>query len=406
MLFKQLQHRSVQTILVIGFYAAFAQFLPDTAHRSFYTISIFIKDLLLWMMPVTVFVFIAHTISSFERKAPIFILTLVLFEAMSNFLSVWYAMGSGFLVSTQFSGFEIIKLDSEFSVLWRLPFVKPSWWGADKGSFAGLLLGCYIALSPSAYLKPILEILRSVMEFILTKVFARFIPLFVLGFIAQIYKTGMLDHMIAHYSILIVYLVGFISLYITLIFAVGANFNPKVMVQHIKNLLPAGGISLTSGCSLSTMPWTIKGASMNLENPALARAIIPATTNIQQIGDCITNAFLCFLIYKHFNGYAPDIKTLVIFSGVFVAARFATAAVLGGAIFIMIPIYQTYLGFNDEMVAIILAMNVILDPIVTSSNVMANGGLARVFEKVWTTVYPQTSITVNKTRAASPNYRQ
>jgi Na+/H+-dicarboxylate symporter len=179
------------------------------------------------------------------------------------------------------------------------------------------------------------------------------------------------------------------------------------MVQHIKNLLPAGGISLTSGCSLSTMPWTIKGASMNLENPALARAIIPATTNIQQIGDCITNAFLCFLIYKHFNGYAPDIKTLVIFSGVFVAARFATAAVLGGAIFIMIPIYQTYLGFNDEMVAIILAMNVILDPIVTSSNVMANGGLARVFEKVWTTVYPQTSITkVNKPRAASPNYRQ
>jgi Na+/H+-dicarboxylate symporter len=138
-----------------------------------------------------------------------------------------------------------------------------------------------------------------------------------------------------------------------------------------------------------------------LEDPTLARAIIPATTNIQQIGDCITNAFLCFLIYKNFYGVAPDISTLLMFSVVFVLARFATAAVLGGAIFIMLPIYQSYLNFNDEMVGIILTLNAILDPIVTSSNVMANGGLARVFEKVWTTVYPKTSITkVSKTRPA------
>ena len=56
---------------------------------------------------------------------------------------------------------------------------------------------------------------------------------------------------------------------------------------------------------------------------------------------------------------------------------------LGGAIFVMLPIYQHYLNFNDEMIAIILAMNVILDPIVTSSNVMANGGLAKIFENIW-----------------------
>ncbi len=401
MLFQQLQHRSVQTILIIAVYTISAQFLPDIAHRSFYTISIFIRDVLLWMLPFTVFVFISHTISSFERKAPIFILTLVLFEVCSNFLSVWYGLGAGFVVSAQFDSVDVVNLDSNFSALWRLPFYKPAWWGADKGSFAGLILGCYVALSPSAYLKPILEILRSIMEFILTKIFARFIPLFVLGFIAQIYKTGMLENMIAHYSILIIYLTGFVALYLLMIFAVGASFNLKLMVQHIKNLLPAGGISLTSGCSLSTMPWTIKGVAQNLENPALARAIIPATTNIQQIGDCIMQAFVCFMIYKNFYGHTPEISTLLVFSMVFVMARFATAAVLGGAIFIMIPIYQSYLNFSDEMVAVLLALNAILDPIVTSGNVMANGGLARIFEKVWTRIYPESAVTsVAKAKAA------
>ena len=35
------------------------------------------------------------------------------------------------------------------------------------------------------------------------------------------------------------------------------------------------------------------------------------------------------------------------------------------------------------MIAIILALNVVLDPIVTSCNVVANGALCRVFEVVW-----------------------
>ncbi len=137
---------------------------------------------------------------------------------------------------------------------------------------------------------------------------------------------------------------------------------------------------------MSTMPWTIEGSAKNLKNPLLATAIIPATTNIQQIGDCLAQTFLCFMIYRHFYGHNPDLMTWIIFSNVFVLARFATAAVLGGAIFIMLPIYENYLNFNPEMIAIILALNLVLDPLITSCNVMANGALCRVFEKVWTFV--------------------
>ena len=49
----------------------------------------------------------------------------------------------------------------------------------------------------------------------------------------------------------------------------------------------------------------------------------------------------------------------------------------------MLPIYESYLGFTPEMIAIILAVNVILDPLVTCTNVVANGALCRVFERVW-----------------------
>jgi Na+/H+-dicarboxylate symporter len=221
------------------------------------------------------------------------------------------------------------------------------------------------------------------MQSLLTKGFARLIPLFVLGFAAQMTNTGLLSQVVETYTMLLLALVGFIALYLSVLFFLSAGGSLSKTFSHIKSLLPAGGLALTSGCSLSTMPWTIAGASKNMNDPELAKAVIPATTNIQQVGDAIANAFFCFLIYTHFFGKTPDPMLWLTFSIVFMLARFATAAMLGGAIFVMLPIYESYLHFNGEMIALVLALNVVFDPIVTSSNVMANGALCRVFERVW-----------------------
>jgi len=363
---------------------------------------ILIKDILIWIMPLTVAVFIAHSVSSFERKAPLFILTLIVFEAFSNFSSVWYAFFCAQFAADQMPSIGISKLSSEFTAIWRLPFNKPSWWSAEKGAVVGLILGCINAFTKHPLLTQALVRGKGMIEWVLTRVFARMIPLFILGFAVQMYQTNLLNHIFAHYALLVIWLVLFLFIYLFVLFALGAGYSLNAIFKNIQNLLPAGGISLTSGCSLSTMPWTIEGASKNLQNPKLAQAIIPSTTNIQQIGDCIANAFLCFLIYRHFYGVNPDLVTWLSFSFVFVLARFATAAVLGGAIFIMLPLYESYLGFNGDMIAIILALNVFLDPIITSCNVVANGALCRVFERVWmriqVVVYGNSQEVVETTR--------
>jgi hypothetical protein len=381
-----LKQRNVQTILVLTAYVLLEPFLPSIAHQAFYTVSLFIKDLLIWNLPLVVAFFIAFTVSSFERRAPLFILTLVVFETLSNLSSVWYAYGTATLVADHLPLIKATALESHFEPLWRLPLLRPDWWSAEKGALVGLVLGCVSAFAKGSLLKQFLDQGKSFAEWLLTKIFARLIPVFVLGFVAYMVQTKLLDHVLAHYAVLTMCLTLFLLLYITFLFALGAGRPLRRVFSNIKNLLPAGAMALTSSCSMSTMPWTIEGAAKNLKDPLLAKAIIPATTNIQQIGDCLAQTFLCFMIYRHFYGHNPDLMTWFLFSNVFVLARFATAAVLGGAIFIMLPIYENYLNFNPEMIAIILALNVVLDPLITSCNVMANGALCRVFEKVWTSV--------------------
>ena len=67
-----IRHRSVQILFILAIYLMIASFLPMQVHRSFYTVSVLIKDLLLWMLPLMVGFFIAHAISSFEKRAPLF----------------------------------------------------------------------------------------------------------------------------------------------------------------------------------------------------------------------------------------------------------------------------------------------------------------------------------------------
>lgn len=381
-----IRHRSVQILLILTIYLMAASFLPMAVHQGFYTISVLIKDLLLWILPLTVGFFIAHAISSFEKRASLFIFLLFLFEAISNTASVWYSYGCAHLAASYLPAIEARSLEDVFSPLWRFPWIKPTWWSADKGTFAGIALGL-LSSSKLPGLRAIISKGKGIAELILTRFFSRLIPLFILGFVARMYKTQLLNQMFVHYADLLLWLFLFLAVYLAFLFLLGSGFSISRFFNHVKNLMPAGGVAFSSGCSLSTMPWTIEGASKNMQNPDLAKAVIPATTNIQQIGDCIANTFFCFLIYQQFNGVPPTFSVWLSFSIVFVLARFATAAVLGGAIFVMLPIYESYLGFTPEMIVMILAFNVILDPVITSTNVVANGALCRVFERAWMWVF-------------------
>lgn len=388
------RHRSLQVILIVALYLIAAPLLPFPIHQTFYTISLLIKDLLLWLLPITVGFFIAHAIFSFEKRAPLFIIVLFLFEAVSNSMSVWYAYGCGHVAAFHLPSIETHSLTDTFEPLWRLSLFKPAWWSADKGTFAGIVIGI-LASFKLPFLQKTVVRGKKIAEQVLTRFFSRLIPVFILGFVARMYQTQILSQMLVHYADLLLWLVFFLAAYISFLFFLSSGRSLKTFTAHVRNLLPAAGVAFSSGCSLSTMPWTIEGASKNLQNPDLAKAVIPATTNIQQIGDCIANTFLCFLIYRVFNGQNPDLSVWIPFSFVFVLARFATAAVLGGAIFIMLPIYESYLGFDAEMIALILAFNVILDPLITCTNVIANGALCRVFEKTWRLLIKQPLITEN-----------
>jgi Na+/H+-dicarboxylate symporter len=364
-------NRAFQILFVCTLYFLLLPLLPEQTPEFLYTVSLAIKDVLLWFLPITVFFFLGYTIASYEKKAPLFLLLLFCFEGISNSCCVWssYLWGLSFFPS--FTSIEPISVADSLSPLWKIPIMRPSWWAANKGSFLGIAIGL-LPFTKSYFSKG-----KALSEIVLTKFFSKLIPIFILGFVAKMHKTQLLSQVFFQTTEVLLYLFILIIVYLTLLFYIGPG------LKGIPNLFPAAGIAFSSGCSLSTMPWTIEGTSKNLKNKNFAEAVIPATTNIQQVGDCLANTFLCFVIYTQHFGHFPSIATWAAFSVTFVLARYATAAILGGACFLMLPIYESYLHFTPEMLAIIVTLNVVLDPFITVTNVLGNSALCSLFEKLW-----------------------
>lgn len=381
-----------QTVIALLSAALLYDVMPGPIASGFYTFSVFIKDAIMIILPAAVFFFIASSLVQFEKKGIFLVLLILVFEAFSNALASTSAYGLSFIGESFLS--KSMNLSQKEGLTSYLSFAayKPTWWRVEFGTVLGVFLGLITPYIQKDLLKRFIFQGKSIASAIFSRIFARIIPLFVFGFFLNMFITGSFVTAARDcLEILIIMMIG-LFFYITLIFMVaGGNF--KRGIQMIKNALPAGFTAFSSMSSAATMPVTIAVTEKNLMHKPFAGMLIPATTNIQQIGDCFCNVFLCCMILSFFGRGLPDPLTFFTFLSVFVIARYTTAGMIGGAIFIMLPIYQSYLGFNAEMISLILGFNMVLDPLITATNVMANSGLCVIFEKLWSLVNKKAAFT-------------
>jgi len=383
-----IKNTPLQTLCVVALAFLFKDAISPSVASMFYTLSTVLKDLLLLFLPIAICVYIATTLAHFEKKGLLLLIALLAFEALSNTCASVAAYGLSFVGAPLFAHHDMVTSNATLEPLFSIASFCPSFWRVEYGSLAGVILGISLPYLRNTFLVRVVEQGKRTVDFILSKGFSKLIPLFVLGFFINLTRTWSLDVFAQKGGLAIgVLAVGLLS-YITFLYFLAAGSISKAFL-FLKNAMPAGLTAFSSMSSVATMPVTIECTRKNLHNPDFAKMLIPATTNIQQIGDCFTNVFLCCVILSFFGKGIPDVHTFTTFLTVFILARYTTAAVVGGAIFIMLPIYQTYLGFTPEMIALILAFNMLLDPLVTSTNVMANVGLCSLFEKFWGMISPQ-----------------
>lgn len=91
--------------------------------------------------------------------------------------------------------------------------------------------------------------------------------------------------------------------------------------------------------------------------------VIPATINTHTPGSAIKVTILSLSTLLASGQQLPTFVEFIEFGAVYALAKFAVAAVPGGAIIVVTPLLESYLHFSTEMVGIMTAFYMLFDPV-------------------------------------------
>ncbi len=355
--------------------------IPLNIKQILYAVSLSLKSVIVFALPFLIFGLLFKTAISFTKTASKIILTLLGAICLSNFVSTLISYGVGKIAyQLDFSMQQIASGASSLEPAWS--WGLPSLIGNDIALFSGLILGVVAGFWRPEQGEKIAAWLEKAVALIL-RGFIYVIPLFILGFIVKMNHDKVLLSILRDYAQIFFLIAAALFIYISFLYLVANRFQRKRFFASLKNMLPAAITGFGSMSSAAAMPLTLIGTEQNAEEPTVAKSVIPATVNIHLIGDCFAIPIFAFAVLKSFAFAAPDFVTYLVFALYFVMAKFSVAAVPGGGILVMLPILEKYLHFDASMLSLITALYILFDPVITSANVLGNGGFALLFSRIF-----------------------
>ena len=358
----------------------FGNFIPEIVKAFFYSLSISIKVILIFVLPFIIFSFIFSSLLAFESNVLYLILLLISCIFLSNLLAI---------TTGCFLGYKIIDLVGDIKQVSNLHDLKllPLWKmdmdpiiTNQNAMFAAFSFGFIFSQKKTKGILSFAAKINKYANFFLKKLFMPIIPIFILGFIFKLEYEKHLAHSLQIYAPLFLVILTVQVTYIFCLYFVAAKFNLKKALTYIKNVLPATITGFTTVSSAASLPILILCSEKNTDHKTV-KNILPACINTHTLGSAISMSILIMFTIKIFGIEASFIQ-IMIFIFMYAIAKFGVVAVPGGAIMVVTPILESHLHFTPDMIGLVTAIYMMFDPFGTASNVSGNGAFVILFNRI------------------------
>lgn len=380
---KLWQFRLPVMLVAIIIFAAVAGPLMSTQVQSFlYAVSLSLKELLVFVLPLIVFSLILSSIVHLKQGAIRLILLLIPMICLSNMISIWIGYFGGDVIVHR-AGLSVVADISTASLepMWNL--MLPEWLSCKYA----MLLAMATGLLSSAYFvvpgQKLANHLNKITVFILNKLVVPLLPLMILGFVVKMQYDDVLEELIQNYAYIFATVSMLLIAYVLGWYIVLAKFKTSVWFNYIKNMFPPFLTAFSTLSSAATMPFTLIATRKNVHDPDVVNFVIPSTVNFHLIGDCIAMPIFSMAIMLSFGYALPSMGEYLVFSLYYMLARFSVAGIPGGGAIVIWPLLKGQFGFTSDMLALIQTLNLMFDPMITAINVMGNGAFAILFNKIY-----------------------
>lgn len=363
----------------------FGLFLPESVNRIFATFNAFFGQFLNFAIPLIILGLIMPAISDLGKGAG---KLLLLTAAIAYGSTLFSGFMSYFTSSTIFPSLlashvnEATEIAEEGNDL--VPYFSitiPAVIDVMSSLVLAFVIGLGLSYQENSTLKKVVKDFEKIIMQVIENVIIPLLPLFILGIFANMAYSGQV------YSILSVFLniIGVIfAMHIFLLilqYVITGTIIKKNPVKLLLTMLPAYFTALGTQSSAATIPVTLEQAEKNGVSPKIAGFVIPLCATIHLSGS-IMKITACAMALMILQGLPYDFGMFAGFIFMLGIAMVAAPGVPGGAIMAAIGVLQSMLGFNEEMIGLMIALYIAMDSFGTACNVTGDGAIALVVDQV------------------------
>lgn len=374
----------VRIVVAIILGIALSLFAPEWLGRTFATFNGLFGNFLNFFIPVLIFALVAPAIAGLGRGAGRWLGATAGIAYGSTILSGAIAYGlSMALYPTLLKGQELNASVSDIDEGALKPFFEVEM-AAPFEVMTALLLSFCIGVAMTAVKSDNLYKITKELEAVVAKVIWGFVipllPIYVMGMVMNLGMNGNIGDVLLAFTKVLILAAVMTIVYLVFQYVIAGAIAGKNPFKALWTMAPAYFTALGTSSSAATIPVTLDAALKNGVSKTVAGFVIPLCATIHLSGSMMKLTLYAFAIVTMTG---MDVSTAQAFGFIFLLGIMMIAApgVPGGAVMVAVGLLQSNMGFDDNLVALMIAAYIVIDSVGTAANVTGDGAIALIVDR-------------------------
>lgn len=357
-------------------------FTPETPVRIFVTFNGLFSEFLGFLIPLIIVGLVTPAIADIGKGAGKMLLVTAMLAygatIFSGFLT--YGVGESLFPS-------LISDDLKLTQISQADGVKPYFTVAIPASLnvmtslvMAFTFGLGIAHLGTQSLKNVFSEFRDIITMTIQAVVLPLLPIYIFGIFFNMTFSGEVFKVLSVF-VKIIGVIFIMHIFLLILqYTIASIFVHKNPLRMLGRMLPAYFTALGTQSSAATIPVTMRQTIQNGVHKDIAGFVIPLCATIHLSGSTM-KIVACALALMMMQGMAYDFQMIAGFIMMLGITMVAAPGVPGGAIMAALGILSSMLGFDQQALALMIALYIAMDSFGTACNVTGDGALALIVDK-------------------------
>lgn len=356
---------------------------PEWAVRIFVTINSIFSQFLGFAIPLIIVGLVTPAIADIGNKAGKMLLVTVAIAYFSTIFAglASYLTGAALFPSMIDSGEGLKSLSESGETLPYFTVTIPPLMGVMTALVLAFMTGLGLAATQHRTLLDAAHGFEQIIVKTINTAIIPVLPVYIFGIFLNMTYVGQV------FSILTVFIkiIGIIfAIHIGILmlqFTIAGGFAHRNPFKLLWTMMPAYFTALGTQSSAATIPVTLAQTRKNGVSEDIAGFTVPLCATIHMSGSTL-KIVACALALMIMQGMPYDFWQFFGFICMLGITMVAAPGVPGGAIMASLGLLQSMLGFNQESLALMIALYIAMDSFGTACNVTGDGAIAIIVDRL------------------------